>query len=210
MNEFKTDQEVFWAGNFGNEYSSRNRSGQLLGSNIAFFSRILDRTSGVGSIIEFGANIGMNLEAIRNLLPSVDLAAVEINGQAVSELKKMSNVAVYPQSILDFSPDRSWDIALIKGVLIHLNPDCLKQVYELLYRSSRRYICIAEYYNPVPVEVVYRGHSGKLFKRDFAGEVLDLFPDLKLVDYGFAYHRDPNSPQDDITWFLLEKHQDNP
>jgi spore coat polysaccharide biosynthesis protein SpsF len=26
-----------------------------------------------------------------------------------------------------------------------------------------------------------------------------------LVDYGFAYHRDPNFPQDDITWFLLEK-----
>jgi spore coat polysaccharide biosynthesis protein SpsF len=26
-----------------------------------------------------------------------------------------------------------------------------------------------------------------------------------LVDYGFAYHRDPAFPQDDITWFLLEK-----
>jgi spore coat polysaccharide biosynthesis protein SpsF len=25
------------------------------------------------------------------------------------------------------------------------------------------------------------------------------------VDYGFAYRRDPNFPQDDITWFLLEK-----
>lgn len=205
MNEFKTDQEVFWAGNFGNEYASRNRSGQLLASNIAFFSRILDQTSGVGSIIEFGANIGMNLEAIRNLLPSVELAAVEINGQAVSELQKIPNIEVYPQSILDFSPDKKWDMTLIKGVLIHINPESLKHVYDLLYRSSSHYVCIAEYYNPAPVEVLYRGHTGKLFKRDFAGELLDLYPDLKLINYGFSYHRDPNFPQDDITWFLLEK-----
>ena len=35
--------------------------------------------------------------------------------------------------------------------------------------------------------------------------MLDRFPDLRLLDYGFAYHRDPVFPQDDITWFLLEK-----
>jgi len=28
---------------------------------------------------------------------------------------------------------------------------------------------------------------------------------MQLVDYGFAYRRDPNFPQDDITWFLMEK-----
>jgi spore coat polysaccharide biosynthesis protein SpsF len=54
------------------------------------------------------------------------------------------------------------------------------------------------------VEIDYRGHSGKLFKRDFAGEMLDRFPDLKLVSYGFCYHRD-EFPQDDSTWFLMEK-----
>ena len=78
-------------------------------------------------------------------------------------------------------------------------------MYDLLYQTTRRYLCVAEYYNPKPVEVTYRGHSNKLFKRDFAGELLDKFPDLKLVDYGFAYHRDNYFPQDDITWFLLEK-----
>ena len=34
---------------------------------------------------------------------------------------------------------------------------------------------------------------------------MDQFIDLQLVDYGFAYHRDKNFPQDDISWFLLEK-----
>ena len=36
----------------------------------------------------------------------------------------------------------------------------------------------------------YRGHTARLFKRDFAGEMLDRFSDLRLVDYGFRYHRD--------------------
>jgi spore coat polysaccharide biosynthesis protein SpsF len=51
----------------------------------------------------------------------------------------------------------------------------------------------------------YRGHKDRLFKRDFAGELMDKYPDLKLVDYGFVWRRDNNFPQDDGTWFLLEK-----
>jgi len=52
--------------------------------------------------------------------------------------------------------------------------------------------------------VPYRGNAERLFKRDFAGELIDRYG-LQLVSYGFAYHRDPYHPQDDITWFLLEK-----
>ena len=63
---------------------------------------------------------------------------------------------------------------------------------------------IAEYYNPSPVGIDYRGYKDKLFKRDFAGEMLDGYQDLKLVNYGFCYHRG-TFPQDDISWFLLEK-----
>jgi spore coat polysaccharide biosynthesis protein SpsF len=55
------------------------------------------------------------------------------------------------------------------------------------------------------VSIPYRGHEDRLFKRDFAGELLSRFGDLRLIDYGFVYHRDPKFPQDDITWFLLEK-----
>jgi spore coat polysaccharide biosynthesis protein SpsF len=94
---------------------------------------------------------------------------------------------------------------LIKGVLIHIAPDQLAAVYEKLYQVSRRYILIAEYYNPTPVSIPYRGHADRLFKRDFAGEMLDRYPALELVDYGFVYHRDPLFPQDDMTWFLLQR-----
>lgn len=112
---------------------------------------------------------------------------------------------MYHQSILEYQPQSQHDFLLIKGVLIHINPEYLDQVYNLLYQSTSKYICVCEYYNPKPVEVTYRGHDDKLFKRDFAGEILDKFTDLNLVDYGFVYHRDNQFPQDDTTWFLLER-----
>jgi pseudaminic acid biosynthesis-associated methylase len=109
------------------------------------------------------------------------------------------------QSILEYQPGRMFDLVLIKGVLIHLKPEVLPQVYDTLFAASARYVLLAEYYNPSPIALPYRGHSDRLFKRDFAGELMDRCPRLKLVDYGFAYRRDPNFPHDDLTWFLLEK-----
>ncbi len=204
---FKTEQETFWSGEFGNAYSERNDGSEWVASNSAFFSRILKRTENVESVIEFGSNIGLNLQALSHLLPKSRLSAVEINAFAVKALQEWGGLEqIYHESILDFDPNgKTWDLTLIKGVLIHINPDELERVYENLYRSCGRYLLIAEYYNPNPVEVVYRGHSGKLFKRDFAGEILDQYNNLSLVDYGFAWRRDPNFPQDDLTWFLLEK-----
>ena len=46
---------------------------------------------------------------------------------------------------------------------------------------------------------------GLLWKRDFAGEMMGIYPNLKLRDYEFIYHREPEYPQDDVTWFLMEK-----
>ncbi|MBZ0104043.1 MAG: pseudaminic acid biosynthesis-associated methylase [Sulfuricella denitrificans] len=206
MNEnYKTAQESFWAGEFGDAYADRNQGQHWVAANLAFFSKVLTRTSDIGSIIEFGANIGLNLMALKQLLPKAKLSAIEINQKAVDGLNSLGYVSVHPQSILDFVPSQPHDLTLIKGVLIHINPDMLPQVYELLYQSSARYICVAEYYNPSPVTIPYRGESDRLFKRDFAGEMLDRYGDLKLLDYGFSYHRDNNFPQDDLTWFLLEK-----
>ena len=205
MQAFKTRQEEFWAGEFGNEYIQRNVSAQLLASNIHFFSRIFDGLEPISSLIEMGANVGMNLKAIRHLLPSASLAGVEINKKAYEELIANEGIRGYHSSILDFSIDEPRDFVLIKGVLIHINPDELQTIYQKLYESSQKYICIAEYYNPVPVALNYRGHEGKLFKRDFAGEFMQQFPDVTLVKYGFAYHKDNLFPQDDINWFLLKK-----
>jgi pseudaminic acid biosynthesis-associated methylase len=205
MKLYKTEQEVFWSGEFGNDYVERNRLKKFLPGRLALFSKILAHASSVDSVIEFGSNIGLNMHALSKLLPNAELSAIEINEKAVSELKKMKGLKVYHGSILDFEPDYPRDMAFTAGVLIHIAPEMLTSVYDSLYQSTKRYICVIEYYNPKPVELDYRGHRGKLFKRDFAGELLDRFESLQLIDYGFVYHRDYNFVLGDPTWFLLEK-----
>ncbi len=203
---YDTEQENFWSGTFGDEYSRRNQGPELIVANLAIFARILSRTQSVHSILELGANIGLNIVALRQLIPSASLGAVEINEGAVSQLRARSECdQVFHESILNFNPTDKWDLVFTKGVLIHINPADLTRVYDVLYDASARYVLVAEYYNPNPVEVVYRGHRERLFKRDFAGELLDRFSDLRLVDYGFVWKRDHNFAQDDVTWFLMEK-----
>lgn len=205
MSEYRTDQEAFWAGEFGDEYVRRNASDKLLSIKTGLFSKMLNKTTDLKSCIEFGSNVGLNLRAIQRIVYQCEISAIEINAAAIKELEKIDGIKVYNESILEYKNDYKRDLAIIVGVLIHINPCSLELVYEKLYNSSNRYILISEYYNPTPVEVMYRGNTGKLFKRDFAGEMLDKYPNLKLIDYGFIYHRDGMFPDDDWNWFLLSK-----
>lgn len=205
MTNYKTEQEIFWAGQFGNEYIKRNSDTQMIASNLNLFSRIIQHTGKLDSVIEFGSNVGLNITALKQLLPKTSFHAVEINKKACDDLARIAGLTVYNESILSFEKQIQFDFVFSKGVLIHINPDELPSVYDKMYKYSKKYILIAEYYNPSPVEIEYRGISGKLFKRDFAGEILSKYEDLELVDYGFVYHRDINFPQDDINWFLIKK-----
>lgn len=206
MNLFQTAQENFWAGEFGNDYIQRNQSEQLLASNLNFFVTALKQAGKINSCKEFGANIGMNLRALKLLYPDLLMKGIEINEKASLELAKfIGNQNVFRGSIFEAPCEEKVEISIIKGVLIHINPEMLPLVYEKLYENSTKYILIAEYYNPSPVEVNYRGHADRLYKRDFAGEFLEKFKDCCLVDYGFVYRKDPVFPQDDITWFLIKK-----
>ena len=205
MAPFNTPQEEFWAGEFGSTYSDRNAGAGLVASNVALFARILGRTAGIGSVIEFGANTGLTLRAIRMLLPDVELAAVELNPDAHKVLATIPGIDARLGSLLGFDAGRRFDLTFTQGVLIHVSPDRLEQAYDALFHHSRRYVCVAEYYNPTPMAIPYRSHDDRLFKRDFAGEMLERYSSLRLIDYGFVYRRDPVHPQDDITWFLMER-----
>ena len=206
MTNFETEQETFWAGKFGTDYIERNNSQQLLASNLHFFSKALKATGQLNSCIEFGANIGMNLKSLQLLYPEIQLKGIEINTDASKKLAALiGDKNVINDSIFNFVNDAQVDLSLIKGVLIHINPKMLPTVYQKLYDASSKYILIAEYYNPSPVTISYRGHHERLFKRDFAGEFLSMFPKTELIDYGFSYRKDPAFPQDDITWFLIKK-----
>lgn len=205
MTKYKTEQEEFWADAFGEDYQKRNTWEKHAKSNIAFFSRVLSRMGPIQSVIEFGANIGLNLRALNALCTDISMHAVEINKNAYSQLIALGYINAHHKSILEFDIKETFDLAFTKGVLIHIAPETLPLVYEKLYQATRKYILVAEYYNPKPVSIPYRGYQDRLFKRDFAGEILDSYPDLTLIDYGFVYHRDLHFPLDDINWFLLEK-----
>ncbi len=205
MAGYETKQEMFWSQSFGNEYIDRNKDAALVNRILPFWSDVLKRTGPLRSVLELGANIGLNLRALKLLSRESEMDAVEINEEAAAILEDWGGCRVHRGSILAFSPPRRWELVFTRGVLIHIDPDALQRVYELMLEASSRYILVAEYYNPKPVEVPYRGHEGLLFKRDFAGELMDREPSLRLVDYGFVYHRDPLFPQDDITWFLMAK-----
>ena len=205
---FKTEQEEFWAGEFGKGYIERNQDEAYLRSNINFFSKALTKTKGFKDMIEFGPNVGMNLRAIESIFPGdkARFHAVEINHEAVKNLQRYYPAEnIHEDSILEWIPKKTWELVLIKGVLIHINPEHLKMVYSKLVNAASKYLLIAEYYNPTPMQVEYHGEKDRLFKRDFAGELMETHPEMRLIDYGFVYHLDPQFPQDDITWFLLEK-----
>jgi pseudaminic acid biosynthesis-associated methylase len=199
------EQELFWKGGFGDEYVDRNNGPEFVAAKIDMFIKGLKATSSINSIIELGANRGLNADALKSILPNCHYTGVEIGDKAFSFLEKNPNVDdCHHASIHDFMIDKKYDLAFIAGVMIHLNPDSLPDVYSLLANLSNRYVLISEYYNPSPVELNYRGYSGKLFKRDFAKEFVER-TGFKLIDYGFVYRNDPKFHHDDMTWFLLEK-----
>jgi pseudaminic acid biosynthesis-associated methylase len=202
---YATQQEQLWASAHTEAYIQRSSSPLLLAAKTALYADILAHVRDVKSVVEFGPNIGLNLDAIRMLLPDVAQSAVEISPAAVEVLKKKGTIEVFEDSLLNFKPARTWDLAFTMGVLIHVNPDRLREAYDLLYRASNRYVLIIEYYNPSPMMIMHRGLPDQMFKRDFARELLDAHPDLNLLEYGFVYHRDPVFPLDDVTWFLFEK-----
>jgi pseudaminic acid biosynthesis-associated methylase len=199
----KTEQESFWEGSFGDEYTKRNVTEPELRA--GFFKQLLERAPDIRTACELGANRGDNLAALRRVRDNLALTGVEVNAVAADVMGRIPGVTPVVSSIQDFNTDKRFDLVFTCGVLIHLNPDDLLSTYKKMVSLSSRYVMVNEYFNPRPVEIDYRGHSGRLFKRDFAGELLDAHKgQLRVVDYGFLWKRmEPG--WDDTTWVLIEK-----
>ncbi len=197
------EQELFWAGSFGNEYTKRDTV--LSEARLPFFRTILDLAPEIRDICELGANKGYNLRALQSVNGSLRLTGVELNPSAFDELSKQPGIEAIHTSIRDYSLDRCFDLVFTCGVLIHINPTDLPAIYCKIGALSRHYVLLNEYFNPTPVEVPYRGHPGKLFKRDFAGEFLDANEgQFEVVSYGFLWKR-LEPAWDDTTWTLLRR-----
>jgi len=158
----------------------------------------------IKSVFEIGSNTGINMEVIQFLLnKKISTNGIEINKKA-SLIAKKNKHKIKNISVLDYKPIKKFDMSVSCGVMIHINPKYLNKVYDVLYKSSKKYILISEYFNTQPVTINYRGFQDKLFKRDFAKEIQKKYK-LKLIDYKFMWSKDNIYPCDDTTWFLFEK-----
>ena len=87
--KYKTEQEEFWAGEFGLNYIDRNKSDSLFYSVVSMWGKMLRATNNIKSAREFGCNIGLNLMALKKLKPMIDLSAYEINKQAAKQAEDL-------------------------------------------------------------------------------------------------------------------------
>ncbi len=196
----KNLQESTWKSKFGDSYTKRNQNGNRV--NITGLDLLKNKLT-IKSAIEFGSNVGLNLDTIKSLFPEVETFGIEINSKAHKILKKKHKSE--NTSILDFRVTKKYDLVLICGVLIHQNPNDLNKIYKKLYNSSSKYIYLREYFSDKPVELDYRGKKGLLFKRDFAYDLIKMYPKLKIIDYGFHWKHDKFKNTDNENWFLFSK-----
>ncbi len=205
----ETEQLRFWRGEFGNAYTERNASAaEHLRARVAMWSSIFASVEGAPpkSILEVGANIGNNLRALRQL-SGAEFYAIEPNASARQRLVDdkvvpAANVRDGFAAAIDL-PDGAVEMSFTSGVLIHIHPDDLLASCREIHRVSSRYVVCIEYFSDKAEEITYRGHSERLFKRDFGGFWLDNFPDLQVVKYGFSWKR--LTGLDNLTWWVFEK-----
>jgi spore coat polysaccharide biosynthesis protein SpsF len=203
-----SEQEKFWATTYANDYIKKNAEfDNKLGAEA--WQKMLQKiqTGSVANYLECGCNIGRNITQIKLILPSARPSIIEISEPAFKFVTTHhSLVNAYNGPILnsDFEED-SYDLVFTMGVLIHINPDQLLEHMKKMFRYSRKYILIGEYFNRTPVSLEYQGEKEKLFKRDFGKLFIENF-DVRLVDYGFHWgHIFDPAGFDDVTWWLFEK-----
>lgn len=207
--ENDTSQLDEWRGEFGVAYIERNSATpERVQQRADAMSKILDHIDDAlpQSIIEVGANVGLNLRALK-VVVGAELIAVEPNYAA---RKILSADGVLPADhIIDGTADAlpledaSVDLVLTSAVLIHVPDELLEASYREIHRVAKRYILCLEYFSPNPVAIHYRGRDDMLYKRDYGGLWLDWYPDLELIADGFFWKR--TTGLDNVNWWLFRK-----
>lgn len=195
----------FWTGQDGDAYVNRNElNAKTVGQRVGMWRRIFDHVVHPYSVLEVGASVGINLAAIKQVLPPiVKIYGLEPNDLARRKLQN-NNVA---DVVLDGTAgciglmNRSIDVAFTSGVLIHIEPEKLLAACGEVYRVASRYIICAEYFSDQPQEVEYRGSY--IWKRDFGKFWLDNFEDLRPISCGFEWRS--LTGIDNLTWWVFEK-----
>lgn len=211
-----TQQENFWAGDFGREYTDRNSR------DLAEWNDFYQRTWGLtklemnqqflgelapdSPVLEVGCNTGMQLRGLQEA-GFTQLYGIELQAYAVEKAKEYTqHINIIQGSGFDIPfKDNFFEVVGTNGVLIHIAPADLPRIMAEMVRCTRRYIWGFEYYAPTTTAIPYRGNEGFLWKADFAQLFLDNFPQLRLVKKElYPYVSAPEQGNTDAM-YLLEK-----
>jgi pseudaminic acid biosynthesis-associated methylase len=211
-----TQQEEFWSGDFGREYTDRNS--RPLAEWNEFYRSIYGTTKleinaeflgdlpRDARILEVGCNTGMQLVGLQ-AAGFERLYGIELQAYAVEKARDfVRGVNILQGSGFDLPfKDGYFDLVCTNGVLIHIAPADLPRIMSEMVRCSGRYIMGYEYYAPETTAINYRGNEGFLWKADFAQLFLDNFPELRLVKQQlYSYVNDAERGNQDVV-YLLEK-----
>ena len=214
-NDVQTEPLKEWCGDFGTEYHQvRNASNwQSIKNRARLFGDVFQAMEThckafPTSVIEVGGGAGDNLRAIdmvyeRSRQP-IKLMSCDPNEAARKAMADVATVLPGDLSQLPYSDDAA-DMVFTSGVLIHVPPADLSRAMAEIHRVAKRWVLSIEYFNHVPEEVTYRGHTGMLWRRDWGETWLAQFPTLKHIGNGFAWKR--TSGLDNLHWVLFELEQ---
>lgn len=211
-----TQQEEFWSGDFGREYTDRNS--RPLAEWNEFYRSIYGTTKleinaeflgdlpRNARILEVGCNTGMQLVGLQ-AAGFEQLYGIELQAYAVEKARDfVRGVNILQGSGFDLPfKDGYFDLVCTNGVLIHIAPADLPRIMGEMVRCSGRYIMGYEYYAPETTAINYRGNEGFLWKANFAQLFLNNFPELRLVKQRlYSYINDAERGNQDVV-YLLEK-----
>jgi len=200
-----------WRGEFGDAYTDRNSDETATREAATIFDRILHASGirgDVRSILEVGANVGINLIGLRRALgQDIILAAVEPNPRACARLcGPPLNLRVAVEATAHHLPfrDRTWDLVFTSGVLIHVRPEELGMAMREIVRVAGRYVLCSEYFADTLTEAPYRCRTGMMWKRDFGRAYLEHCQGLEVQQYGFLWQKEfPHF--DNLNWWMFLK-----
>lgn len=209
-----TQQEQFWAGDFGQSYTDRNTRDRAEWDDFyrqnwgltktdmnATFLADLPRDA---RILEVGCNTGMQLRGLQDM-GFTNLYGVELQPYAVEKAKQQTQgINIVQGSGFDLPfRDGFFDLVCTNGVLIHIAPDDLPRIMGEMVRCSRQYIWGFEYYSPSLTSVPYRGNDGFLWKADYAALFQQQFPALTLEKQTlYPYINQAESGNQDVMYLL--------
>lgn len=187
-----TDQIKVWTGEFGRAYTERNRFADAEAFNQLYITRYgrnrdelnrewLSFLPKDARILEIGANIGNQLEALRRIGFS-NLYGLEVQRYCVTEAKRLHpEVDIIEGSALDIPfKDGFFDLVFTNNVLIHIAPTDLPILMREVARVCRGHVMGFEYYAPEFTNINYRGNTNLLWKADYSRLYQETCPQFKV------------------------------